>query len=202
MLISDLRQSAKAVAGKPDAARFHIKAGSFDANKAVKIPMRGAAHGEYLSSTPYIDFDVGGVTQQAKEIVGTEKNAYRACAKLRAWIYGNMQTKADIGITRSTSDVLESRVGVCRDYAMLFAGLARSVGIPSKIAAGLLYTSGAFYYHAWVECYVGKWIPFDATMSTDFVDATHIKLAEGSATSMFSLARVIGNLKAEVKGVK
>ena len=88
---------------------------------------------------------------------------------------------------------------MCRDYAILFGALARSSGIPTRVAAGLLYTDGAFYYHAWVECYVGKWMPFDATLPSDFVDATHIKLAEGDATAMFGLAKVIGSLKVHVE---
>jgi len=95
--------------------------------------------------------------------------------------------------------VIKSKRGVCRDYGILFAALARSAGIPSRIAAGLLYTDGAFYYHVWTECYVGEWVPFDATLPTDFVDATHIKLAEGDAPTMFGLAKVIGSLKAEIK---
>ncbi len=89
-------------------------------------------------------------------------------------------------------------MGVCRDYAILFAALARNRGIPAKVVAGLTCVDGSFYYHAWVECFVGEWVPFDATLPTDFVDATHIKLAEGDATSMFGMAKVIGSLKAKI----
>ncbi len=98
--------------------------------------------------------------------------------------------------------MLKSKVGVCRDYAILFAALARRRSVPAKVVSGLLYVNGGFYYHAWVEGYAGKWGPFAATLPTDFVDATHIKLAEGDATSMFGLAKVIGNLKAQIKGYK
>ncbi|OFX13704.1 MAG: hypothetical protein A2Z18_08615 [Armatimonadetes bacterium RBG_16_58_9] len=90
-------------------------------------------------------------------------------------------------------------MGVCRDYAILFAALARGAGIPATVVSGVLYTDNAFYYHAWVECYVGQWVPFDATMPTDFVDATHVKLAGGDATTMYSLAKVIGSLRLKVK---
>ena len=55
-----------------------------------------------------------------------------------------MQSRADIGITRSASDVLQSMVGVCRDYGILFAGLARGAGIPTRIAAGVLYVKRRF----------------------------------------------------------
>ena len=197
-IIKDSRQSA--VAGKsPDEVRFTITAKDFDSSKSITRPVDDDTYQESLGSTPYIDHDQSTIIKQTKEILGSEKNAYLACSKIRNWVHTNMKTRADIGITRSGSDVLKSKVGVCRDYAILFASLARSAGIPTRIAAGLLYLDGSFYYHAWDECYVGEWVPFDSTQKTDFVDATHIKLAEGDATSMFGLSKVIGSLKADIK---
>lgn len=199
MLINDLRQKAVAIKDQPDSAKFTIQSSLFDEAQSQKLPIAATASTkQYLSPTAYVDSDAELIVSQAKEIAGTEKNAYLVCSNIRSWIYGNLTVKSDIGITRSGSDVLKSRVGVCRDYAILFAALARSLQIPSKVVSGLLYTDGAFYYHAWVECYVGKWVPFDATLAADLVDATHLKLAEGDATTMFSLAKVIGSLKVDV----
>ncbi len=202
MLISDARQKASQAEPQtaPPSASFKVTASRFDAAKAALLPISSAELAAYLKPTPpYIDSGEESIVRNAAEIVGNETNSYRVCSKIRAWIYGNLKVDAKIGITRSGSDVLKSKVGVCRDYAILFASLARAAKIPTKVVSGLIYTDGAFYYHAWVECYVGKWVPFDATLASDFVDATHIKLAEGDATTMFSLARVIGSLKVEVK---
>ena len=199
--IKDIRQSV--ISDKIEGEkRLCITARSFDSTKSAVLPIGQADMATFLASTPYIDSDQSAVQTQAREIVGEEKNAYLACTKIRAWVNANLQTRANIGITRSGSDVLKSKVGVCRDYAILFASLARSAGIPTRIAAGLVYLEGSFYYHAWDECYVGEWTPFDATLPTDFVDATHIKLAEGDATCMFGLSKVIGSLKADVKSFK
>jgi hypothetical protein len=202
MVISDTRQVTSKVKGHEDAVRYRIEAKTFAPEKSITLPVDQAKFAEDLGSSPYFDYELGGIKEQAKQIIGDEKNAYTACHKIRAWLYENMHTRADVGISRPASDVLKSKEGVCRDYAILFGALARASGIPSRIAAGLLYVNGAFYYHAWVECWVGEWLPFDGTLPTDFVDATHIKLAEGTATSMFGLARVIGSLSADVKGVK
>jgi len=202
MVISDSRQTANVLKANPGEVQFSIKAEHFNAKKASNLPPSTTYFHDYLVSTPYVDHDVPDVAAQSRAIVESERNPYTACSKIRAWVYGNLKAKADIGITRSASDVLKSKVGVCRDYAILFAALARSAGIPSKVVSGLLYTDGAFYYHAWVECYVGKWMPFDATLPSDFVDATHIKLAEGDATTMFGLAKVIGTLKVDIKDYK
>ena len=56
---------------------------------------------------------------------------------------------------------------------------------PSRIAVGLVYLRGAFYYHAWPEVYVaepdgrGLWLPVDPTLNQFPADATHIRLARG-----------------------
>ncbi len=203
MLITDSRQLAKAIKDRPGAASFTVKASQFDEGKSRRLPMNVAASiKEYMAPTAYVDSDAKTIIEQAKEIAEADKNAYRVCSKIRAWIYTNLRVQSDIGITRSGSDVLKSKVGVCRDYAILFAALARSSGIPCKVVSGLIYTDGAFYYHAWVECYTGQWVPFDATLNSDFVDATHLKLAEGDATTMFSLAKVIGSLNVELVDIQ
>lgn len=199
-LINDARQTAERIAERPGAVMFRVSASGYDADKSAELPFDREEFAEYLSPSPYIDHEAGAVRELARELVGSEKNAYNICSKIRAWLHANIRTRADIGITRSASDVLKSREGVCRDHAILFAALARAAGVPARIAAGLTYTNGGLYYHAWTECWTGEWVPFDATLATDFVDATHIKLAEGDAPAMFGLARVIGSLTAEIKG--
>ncbi|MFQ3549632.1 MAG: transglutaminase-like domain-containing protein [Armatimonadota bacterium] len=153
---------------------------------------------EYLSNTAYINWQTDEVKELSKTITKDKKTNYEKCSAIREWLFKNIETKTDIGITRSALDVLRSKVGVCRDHAILFAAFARAAGVPTKVVSGLIYTNSGFYYHAWAECFDGRWIPFDSTLNSDFVDATHIKLAEGDATSMFSLSRVIGNLKVNV----
>ncbi len=201
MGISDGRQNVKwldeAVDGNR-AAEFTIEAEKFDASKSVRLPITDPVMAEYLKPTAYLQSDAPEITEKAKMIVGGEKNAYKAAAKIRAWVTVEMKPQADIGIARPSLDVLKNRVGVCRDYAVLFAALARAAGIPTKIVAGIEYMNGNFYYHAWAESWVGQWVPFDATFRSDFVDATHIKLAEGDATDMFQMAPVFGSLKAEI----
>jgi len=195
--ISDSRQTVK-IDSALKQARIKIAVPSLVSRNTVKLPVSNVSLQADIISTPYIDCDNAAIKKQAKEIVATEKNITIVCSRLRNWIHQNMQPQADIGITRSASDVLATRTGVCRDYAILFAGLARSLGVPTKVVSGLVYADNAFYYHAWVECWTGTWTPYDATLSSDYVDATHIKLAEGDATSMFTLSRIIGGLKIKV----
>jgi len=81
---------------------------------------------------------------------------------------------------------------------VLFGALARSAGLPTRLVGGLVYAEGRFFYHAWVECWTGAWTPFDATMDTDFVDATHMKFAQGDPTDMMMVFAVVGKLSVKV----
>ena len=68
----------------------------------------------------------------------------------------------------------------------------------SQFVGGIVYAEGRFFYHAWDECWLGKWVPFDSTLPGSFVDATHIKFSQGDVTEMYNVARVVGRLKIEV----
>ena len=155
MVINDPLQASSKVQDSPSAVRYTIKSSAFDPKKTITLPVDSADVASYVAASPHIDSDSASIKEQSIAIVSDEKSAYKACSRIRQWVYANMRPKADIGISRSASDVLQSKVGVCRDYATLFAGLARSAGIPTRIAYGLIYNEGRFYYHAWCECYLG-----------------------------------------------
>ncbi len=198
LAISDRRQKVKYAGGESPSAEYEIKAFEVDASAAATLPIKEEKLKEYLQESPYVQPTNPEILALAREVVGDEDNAYKAAARLRTWVHENIQSRGNIGIVRSSVDVLHGKTGVCRDYAILYAALARSVGIPTKLVAGLVFWKGGFYYHAWAESYAGAWIPMDATLPTDFVDATHIKLAEGEATAMFDMVKTMGSLKVEI----
>ncbi|NLI01682.1 MAG: transglutaminase domain-containing protein [Chthonomonadales bacterium] len=152
----------------------------------------------YAKAAPYLDQDRPGIRDLAKRLRDATGNPAMTASRIRAWIHKNMTPDFGIGVPRSALDVLKRKRGVCRDYATLFAALARSAGIPTRLAGGIVYGEGRFYYHAWVECWLGQWIPYDATLPTDFVDATHVKFSQGDPTDMMEVARVIGKLSIRV----
>lgn len=200
MAISDGWQNARWL---PDAAdkkvvEFTVESKKFDPKKSLTLPLQSKRLRPYLEPTPYLESEAPEIKAKAAEIVGDEKSAYKAAMKIRSWVAANMKQQTDMGVIRPATDVMKQKSGVCRDYAVLSASLARAAGIPTKVVAGLVYVNGSFYYHAWTESYVGEWVAFDATRPKTFVDATHIKLAEGDATDMFEMVRAFGTLKAEI----
>lgn len=75
-------------------------------------------------------------------------------------------------------DLLESKKGDCKSYALLFATLARASGIPAREVGGVTYIGDdakALGGHAWNEVVLnGVWVPIDATFNQVEVDATHL----------------------------
>ncbi len=182
----------------PDALRLTVTAKPLTPQGSLTLKQAALAQPEWVKPAPYLPADNAEVKALAERILGGETNAFWASQKLRDWVHRNMTVRADIGVIRSGLDVLKDRRGVCRDFAVLYTTLARAAGLPTRIATGLVYADDAFYYHAWGESYVGRWVDLDPTLPTAFVDATHLKLSHGSAESMLSVARVMGQLKAEV----
>ncbi len=198
LVVNDSRQKATYTGGKKPSAEYEIKAKEFDPAKSVELPIKDPVFAERLGETPYIQPNDPRIRTTALQIVGNEKNAYKAACLIRDWVSENMKTNADVGMIRSSTEVLDAKAGVCRDYAVLYTALARAAGIPTKIATGMIYWKDGFYYHAWAESFVGEWVPMDATLSSAFVDATHIKLAEGDTDAMYKMVKAVGLAKAEI----
>ncbi len=58
--------------------------------------------------------------------------------------------------------ILESKQGICYDFAAVLASLLREAGIPAKLVMG--YRSDMEEYHAWNQVLIGgEWITVDAT---------------------------------------
>jgi transglutaminase-like putative cysteine protease len=94
----------------------------------------------------------------------------------------------------SAREVLARRRGDCNEHAVLLAALARAAGIPARVVAGAVYANDGFYYHAWTELWLGRWVSADAAFGQLPADATHVKLLEGGPERHLALAGVIGRL--------
>jgi hypothetical protein len=117
----------------------------------------------------------------------------KAGDQVRAYVKSIMVPNAGIGVLRDANDVLTTKEGVCRDYAILTATLLRASGIPARVASGLVYFGGQFYYHAWAEAYDGKqWLGFDSTSNEAQISAAHIKLADGAVEDAFAFTFLEG----------
>ena len=111
----------------------------------------------------------------------------------------------------SAREVLRTKVGDCNEHTALYVAMARALGIPARIAVGLVYIHGAFYYHAWPEVYlqeglgtgdVGLWLPVDPTLNQFPADATHLRLARGGLDKQTVILPLMGKLTMDVLDVE
>lgn len=197
MALSDSRQTA-VYRSKDRSVSYVIHAATFDPAKSAKIPIVGDGYNAYLVPTRGIEADDPDIVKQARSIVANEKNAFRAACKLREWVWKNVRPSPSAPGTPSAVTALRQRAGECRHKAVLYAAMARAAGIPTRLAAGLIYDRGAFVFHVWAESWVGQWVALDPTYPGDFVDATHVKLVQGEVDDLYAVTRVIGRLQAEI----
>jgi len=170
-------QTAESIDGR---RQVKIVATGHDGDPAMTRPVEvGEALKPYLAPAEYIESDAPEIVAQAKQIIGDETNALKAVELLRDWVHGRISWQANIGMIRSALDILKDPSGVCRDAAALYAALARAAGLPTRVCGGIVWYGDRFLGHAWNETWVGTWVPVDCTRSGSFVDATHVKLAQG-----------------------
>ncbi len=92
----------------------------------------------------------------------------------------------------------------CNEHTALYVAMARAVGIPARIAVGLAYSRGAFYYHAWPEVYIdegrgrGLWLPVDPTFNQFPADATHVRMTRGGLDRQAAILPLIGHIKMNI----
>ena len=172
----------------------------YDKAKSISIAKAGAQKKEWTKASLNIPSDSKRFRDLAKKVIGKRTDVKTAAAALRGYVYNTMSPNAGIGVLRDANEVLDSKEGVCRDYAILMATLCRAAGIPTRLASGLVNWDGPFYYHAWVEVWTGyTWLPFDATYLKNQVSAAHVKLAQGNVDSAFTFT-VLGGASIDVLG--
>ena len=151
-----------------------------------------------LNATPYIQSDNKLILEQAESIIANTTNDLQKVKELINWVYVNIEKKPVLSIPDAVT-TLRTRVGDCNEHAALFAALSRSVSIPARVAAGVTYHDGTFYYHAWNEvCINGKWISLDTTNNQFPADVSHIKFVEGETIEQVKIGALLGRLTIEI----
>jgi tetratricopeptide (TPR) repeat protein len=171
---------------------------------------------DFLKATPYLQVSDPQLNEITLRVVGKEKRAYYAARKLQQWVYQNIAYKdLTLGFS-SAQETLQRKQGDCTEHAVLLAAMLRALGIPSRVAIGLIYLPdsssqlGKFVFHMWTEAYIGNsekgdWLPLDATNPEQLTDATHIKLADSKLSAPDDLihltdrvAHIMGKIRLDV----
>jgi transglutaminase-like putative cysteine protease len=165
---------------------------------------------EYLKPEPFIESDAPEIRAEAEKAIAGAIGTRARAEKLTRYVNALLDKKPTVSLP-SAREVLRTKVGDCNEHTALYVAMARSIGIPARIAVGLTYVrgiTGAFYYHAWPEVYIdegsgrGLWLPVDPTLNEFPADATHVRLARGGLDKQAAILPLIGRLKMRVLDLK
>lgn len=155
----------------------------------VDLKLRGDALAQARTSTvgvsdEYTELPSGTpdlVRDLALEVTGDAGNQYDKAVALQNWFRDNFEYSIEDAQPANGVDALEQflspagRVGYCEQFAASMAVMARSLGIPARVAVGFLrpdqigssdtWEYSAFDLHAWPELYFDGfgWVLFEPT---------------------------------------
>lgn len=166
---------------------------------------------EFLESNGFIQADDPQIVAQAKQTTEGIDDPWKKVQALEKWVDQNMSNRDFTIAFADAKEVIRTRQGDCTEHAVLLAALCRAVGIPSRVAMGLVYLegNGSFGYHMWTEVFVhGQWYAADGTLGQGAVAGGHIKIADGSLkgasalSTLLPIFRVIGKMNIHVEEIR
>jgi hypothetical protein len=176
---------------------LHVVKEEWPHSPFLPLPPNGKETKDFVRPTTLIQSNHPLIRRKAEEIVGPKQGTVGSVRALSEWVYQHMEKKPTLSLP-SALEVLESGVGDCNEHAILLVALMRSLGIPSRPCVGILYYRNGFYYHAWAEAWIGRWVSVDPTLNQLPADATHIKFVHGDIENWVDLVKIIGSLQVEV----
>lgn len=154
----------------------------------------------YLIGDPFVQVDHPTITDLRDTILGNIESPAEQARAIYDWVWLNILKKPVLSFP-SALDIAKTREGDCNEHTVLFTALARSAGIPTRMAIGVVWSDqlDGFYYHAWPEVHIDKaWLPMDPTLGQPTADATHIKFLEGNMNTWPKLMTYLGQVQIEV----
>lgn len=176
---------------------------------------------EYLSENLILDTQDPKVRELAIQAQAAGRPGIVATSdRMRKFVTDYIEDKnLSVGFA-TASEVAANPEGDCSEHAVLLAAMGRVNGIPSRVAAGLVYLSSmvdstgsprqdVMGYHMWTQFYIdGHWVDFDAAQDESECAPTRITLLTSSLQSSsiaelgLDLLDSIGQLEIEIVSVK
>ncbi|WP_296796842.1 transglutaminase family protein [uncultured Methanobrevibacter sp.] len=135
----------------------------------------------YLMETPSIDYKNSGIQKKVQELRDESENQLDYIKQCFIFVKDEIPHSWDIEtniVSRTASDVLKNKTGICWTKSCLLAALLRADGIPSGISYQLLTraddASEGYIIHALNTVYIkdlDKWIRLDARGNKENVNA-------------------------------
>jgi hypothetical protein len=158
---------------------------------------KGSMMALFLDAEPLLEVRNPKIVALARRLRGADTDPRVVAERINRWVYDSLQKTITIGVPSALA-TLEARRGDCNEHTQLAVALSRAAGIPARVAAGLAYVDGKFYYHAWPEIWLERWVATDPTFGQFPADAAHLRLTVGGLGRQAELLRLMGPLKIDV----
>jgi len=158
---------------------------------------KGSMMALFLDAEPLLEVGNPKIVALARRLRGSDTDPRVVAERINRWVYDSLRKTITIGVPSALA-TLEARRGDCNEHTQLAVALSRAAGIPARVAAGLAYVDGKFYYHAWPEIWLERWVAVDPTFGQFPADAAHLRLTVGGLGRQAELLRLMGPLEIEV----
>jgi transglutaminase-like putative cysteine protease len=152
---------------------------------------------ENLKAETFLEVNHPEIVALAQRIADGSRDPRVIAQRINRWVFDSVRKEISIGIP-SALHVLHTRRGDCNEHAQLYVALARAAGVQARIASGLAYLDGKFYYHAWPEVLLRGWVAVDPTFGQFPADAAHLRFVLGGLGRQAELLRLVGGLTIDV----
>lgn len=170
---------------------------AFTGAYALPNGAKATVMGVFLDAEPLLEVDSPEIKALATRLRGADTDPRIVAQRINSWVYDSIRKQITVGLPSALA-TLHSRKGDCNENSQLFIALARASGIPARVAAGLAYLDGKFYYHAWPEIWLERWVAIDPTFGQFPADASHLRFTIGGLSKQPELLRLMGTLKIDV----
>jgi len=173
LYLSDARQVVVShwVKGNQHEALVRIARLDPTAPQVVEV-LRKEDRQKLIGKTRFIDPTDSDIVSTAKEWTKDCRTPRESVDALTKKVFEHLRGGELIAETLSGPEVLKCRKGKCSEYAVLFASLARSRNIPTRIVLGDRMIGSKWIGHMWNEAFIeegsadqrtGRWVTVDAT---------------------------------------
>ena len=130
----------------------------------------------YLNSSTDVNSENGEIIALSKKLTEGKRTDSEKIQAIYSWIVKNLSydydkynniLRKDFSDQYGSSITLETKKGVCYDYATLVAALCRAANVSAKVDKG--YSKNVIGYHAWNEVYDSEnniWIIIDTSIDS------------------------------------
>lgn len=179
-------------------------------NKTTNLPIGQ----EFRLPNVMIDSEDKFIHQLAKQASRGSKNIIELSEKLYSFAREYIHRKNfSVGFA-TAGETARSREGDCTEHAVFLAALGRSMGIPTRVASGLVFMNefqgkeNVMGFHMWTEFHIkGQWIALDSALGkmgshTERITISVSSLEQDSLNELgFRIAQLIGNIKVQIEKI-